>query len=88
MRIKSCYLTTGQVASRLRVSVSTLKRWLEVHDLAIAEKRNANGWRLFSELDVERLRQLKRELRKKGRRFSEATLLPVESLEKKDGPSK
>ena len=36
----SLYLTTGQAARKLRVSVSTLKRWLVDPEIQIAERRN------------------------------------------------
>jgi hypothetical protein len=71
------YLTTGQVARRLRVSVSTLKRWLVDPHVSINERRNYNGWRLFTESDVEVLRKHKRFLKKNGKRFNDTTLIPV-----------
>ena len=73
------YLTSGQVARQLHVSISTLKRWLAEQDLRIKEYRNYNGWRLFTERDVELLREFKRRAKKNGKRFKETTLLPVES---------
>src|SRR5688500_17343476 len=42
------YHTTGQVAKSLRVSVSTLKRWLEENPSLAGFRTNASGWRLFS----------------------------------------
>ncbi len=71
------YSTTGQVARRLRISVSSLKRWLGEPDINIADRRNCNGWRLFSEEDVQILRDYKRKTRKKGKRFTDTTLVPV-----------
>lgn len=71
------YLTSGQVAKRLRISVSTLKRWLEESDLKISDQRNYNGWRLFSEEDLEILSEYKRKLKKTGKRFNDTTLIPV-----------
>jgi DNA-binding transcriptional MerR regulator len=73
----SHYLTTGQVARKLRVSVSTLKRWLVDPELQIAERRNFNGWRLFTEKDIDSLRVHKRQLKKNGKRFNETTLIPI-----------
>jgi DNA-binding transcriptional MerR regulator len=71
------YLTSGQIAQSLRVSISTLKRWID-EECAIAEKaRNANGWRLFTREDLEILRNYKRNKRRSGRRFNTATLTPV-----------
>ena len=71
------YLTSGQVAKKLRISVSTLKRWLDEAELNISDQRNYNGWRLFSEDDVRVLMEYKRDLRKNGKRFNETTLIPV-----------
>ncbi len=71
------YLTSGQVARRLRISVSTLKRWLVDPELKIVERRNCNGWRLFTDRDLEMLRKHKRKLKRDGKRFNETTLIPV-----------
>lgn len=71
------YFTSGQVARQLRVSISTLKRWLEGSEVKIPEIRNGNGWRLFSAEDLETLKDFKRNLRKNGKRFNDTTLLPV-----------
>lgn len=71
------YLTTGQAAKKLKISISTLKRWLETMDLNISEIRNCNGWRLFTEEDVEIIREYKRKMKKNGKRFNDTTLVPV-----------
>jgi len=71
------YLTSGQVARRLRISVSTLKRWVAEPDLSVSDHRNYNGWRLFSFEDLGTLRDFKRELKRNGKRFNETTLMPV-----------
>ncbi len=71
------YSTSGQVARKLRVSISTLKRWTSDPDIPLSDLRNQSGWRLFSDIDIERLRMHKRELRKAGRRFNETTLIPI-----------
>lgn len=42
------YLTIGEVARTLGVSVSTVKRWLQNKYLRTQVKYNRNGWRLFS----------------------------------------
>ncbi|GAI76799.1 unnamed protein product, partial [marine sediment metagenome] len=47
------YFTSGQVARKLHVSISTLKRWLNHPELNLNEYRNYNGWRLFSDNDVD-----------------------------------
>ncbi|MBD3422696.1 MAG: MerR family transcriptional regulator [Chitinivibrionales bacterium] len=73
----SRFFTSGQVARKLRVSISTLKRWLDDPHVEINDRRNANGWRLFSERDVGRLQEHKRLLRKNGRRFNDTTLIPI-----------
>ncbi len=73
----SQYLTSGQMAKKLRISLSTLKRWLEEPQLNISNQRNYNGWRLFTLEDLESLREFKKQLRKSGKRFNKTTLLPV-----------
>jgi hypothetical protein len=73
----SKFFTSGQVARRLRISVSTLKRWLEDPSLRISEQRNCNGWRLFSEADLNVLHGFKLELKRNGKRFKETVLIPV-----------
>jgi len=78
------YITCGQAARQLRVSISTLKRWVQEPDLNIDTLRNHNGWRLFSEHQVELLKEFKRKLKRGGKRFTEATLLPIGNfIEKK-----
>lgn len=71
------FFTSGQVAKRLRISISTLKRWLEEPELKISNHRNYNGWRLFTEEDLEVLKEFKRKMRKSGKRFNDTTLLPI-----------
>jgi DNA-binding transcriptional MerR regulator len=71
------YLTCGQAAKRLRVSISTLKRWVGEPDLRMEELRNRNGWRLFSEDDLSHLKDYKRQIKRSGKRFTEITLLPI-----------
>jgi hypothetical protein len=71
------FLTSGQIAKKLRISISTLKRWIDDSDIEISDHRNYNGWRLFSEGDLDILKEYKRELRKKGRRFNDTTLIPI-----------
>lgn len=71
------YLTCGQVARMLRISISTLKRWISESDFPIADRRNYNGWRLFANSDVDVLRNYKRAIKKNGRRFNDTTLLPI-----------
>jgi DNA-binding transcriptional MerR regulator len=71
------YLTSGQVAKRLRVSISTLKRWLADPKISFEERRNYNGWRLFSEHELDELRDYKRDLKKNGKRFNDTTLIPI-----------
>lgn len=71
------YQTSGQVARKLRISVSTLKRWLNDPELQMAEYRNYNGWRLFTEKDVESIKKHKKRLKRSGKRFNETTLIPI-----------
>jgi|GEM_PF-2552466 excisionase family DNA binding protein len=72
------YLTCGQAAKQLKVSISTLKRWVCDPELGMAEFRNGNGWRLFSEEDMGNLRDYKKRLKRAGKRYSDITLLPVQ----------
>ena len=74
------YLTCGQVAKRLHVSISTLKRWASEPGLKLKELRNHNGWRLFSEEQVNALREFKRQLRRNGKRFNHETLMPINAV--------
>jgi DNA-binding transcriptional MerR regulator len=76
------YLTSGQIAKQLRVSISTLKRWVNDPAIKIMELRNQNGWRLFREKDLEALQGFKRDLKRNGKRFNETTLVPITSLTK------
>jgi DNA-binding transcriptional MerR regulator len=69
--------TSGQVAKKLRVSISTLKRWLDEQDLTIPDRRNYNGWRLFAEEDIALLQEFKRTIKKGGKRFKETMLIAV-----------
>jgi DNA-binding transcriptional MerR regulator len=71
------HYTSGQVAKKLRISISTLKRWLDDPELSIPEQRNYNGWRLFSDKDIATLRAFKRNMRRSGKRFRENILIPV-----------
>lgn len=71
------HFTSGQAAKTLRISSSTLKRWLEDPRLIVSEQRNYNGWRLFSEADIDALKDYKREMRRNGKRFNDTTLIPV-----------
>jgi DNA-binding transcriptional MerR regulator len=76
------YLTCGQVAKKLHVSISTLKRWASEPGLKLNELRNHNGWRLFSEEQVTMLKDFKRHLKRNGKRFNRETLLPINALAK------
>ena len=80
------FLTSGQVARKLRISISTLKRWTEDSAIRISNLRNQNGWRLFNESDLETLKVFKLELKRNGKRFSPSTLLPINSGQHKTGP--
>jgi DNA-binding transcriptional MerR regulator len=76
------YLTCAQVAKRLRISISTLKRWVNEPELNIEELRNKNGWRLFSEEDVITLKEYKKKLKRRGKKYSEKTLVPINGQKK------
>jgi DNA-binding transcriptional MerR regulator len=71
------YHTTGQVAKSLRVSVSTLKRWLEENPSLAGFRTNASGWRLFSPDEIENLREHQRRRKREGKTFRPDTLRPV-----------
>jgi hypothetical protein len=86
------YFTTGQVAKELRVSVSTLKRWLSEEENGNgngnghsngngngngSNPRNAIGWRLFSAEDLEHLKSLKQEKKRNGKHYRAEVLAPV-----------
>ena len=80
--MKPKYFTSGQVARKLHVSISTLKRWLSHAELNIKEYRNYNGWRLFTSEDVDELRRFKKFSKKNGKRFKETTLIPIQVIRK------
>lgn len=71
------YHTTGQVAKSLRVSVSTLKRWLEENPSLAGFRTNASGWRLFSPDEIENIREHQRRRKREGKTFKPDTLRPV-----------
>ena len=50
-----CYYTVNEVCSRLGISKSTLSRWLKKYPDSDAQYRDRNGWRLYTEDEVERL---------------------------------
>jgi DNA-binding transcriptional MerR regulator len=72
------YHTTGQVAKVLRVSVSTLKRWLEEAPKLATFRENASGWRLFSVEEIAQLREYQRRKKKVGKTFKPNTLRPID----------
>lgn len=51
----NCYYTTREVCSRLGISKSTLFRWIRKDSNYDVEYRDRNGWRLYSEDEIERL---------------------------------
>lgn len=73
------YYTTGQVARVLRVSVSTIKRWIKDDPSLSPKYENASGWRLFKESDVQIFRNIMRNRKKFGRIFKPQTLKPVDN---------
>ena len=75
--MRNNYLTTGQVAKELKVSVTTLKRWLSEDSLVESTARNAIGWRLFTPEDVEKIKMFKEDKKKNGKQYSAAVLMPV-----------
>lgn len=75
--MEAMYFTSGQIARHLRVSTSTLKRWLSTDNVLPEAPRNVNGWRLFSPGDLERLKNFKVEKKKNGKKFNVRVLTPV-----------
>ena len=71
------FRTTGQVAKILRVSVSTLKRWLEDDPALAVFRTNASGWRLFTGVEIESLKEYRKRKRQLGRIFRPDTLRPI-----------
>ena len=80
MKVKKgeIFLTTGQTAKSLRISVSTLKRWIQEEGVLKHVKQNSNGWKLFSEDDLRRLKTYQKQKRKMGKTYKPSTLKPVE----------
>ena len=77
--LHSRYYTTGQTAKLLRVSVSTLKRWVREYSQVVpALKRNSNGWKLFSQEDIQSLKDFQKDRKKQGRIFRDSVLKPVD----------
>ncbi len=74
----SQYRTSGQVAKMLRISVSTLKRWLEDQPDLATFRSNSSGWRLFTDDEVEKLRAYQKLKRKSGKSFKPSTLRPID----------
>lgn len=62
------YCTIGQAAKKLRVSVSTLKRWLKM-SIIDEVPRNSISWRLFDEESIEKLQIYKKKYSGKALRF-------------------
>jgi len=79
IKVKTGYLTSGQIAKNLRISISTLKRWLNEENALNNSARNASGWRLFSTEDLEKLKVYKRERKRNGKQFQVRTLTPVDA---------
>ncbi len=50
------YYRTKEAADALRVSKQTLLRWITEEKIADAGRRDRNGWRLFSDSDIKRIR--------------------------------
>lgn len=75
--MKTSYLTSGQIAKNLRISTSTLKRWLNEENALKNSARNASGWRLFTSDDLEKLKVYKKERKRNGKQFHPHTLTPV-----------
>jgi len=60
------FLTSGEVSRRLRISVSTLKRWVKI-GIVKPERRDFGGqrnWMLFSEEMIETLMKHRKKISK------------------------
>ena len=49
--------STEQAAKRIGVSRSTLLRWIREKKVVDVERRDRNGWRVFTEADIARLKE-------------------------------
>lgn len=72
------YRTSGQVAKMLRISVSTLKRWLEDQPDLATNRTNSSGWRLFTDDEVKKIHEFQKFRRKLGKSFKPSTLRPID----------
>lgn len=50
------YLTTQQVANALKITKTTLKNWLRKREIDEPKRHPANGYRLWTQQDVENIR--------------------------------
>ena len=51
------YLKTTEAAKVLGISKQTLLRWFSEGRVSDVEKRDRNGWRLFTDQDISRIRK-------------------------------
>ena len=51
------YYRTTEAARRAGISRSTLLRWLSDERISIPDRRDRNGWRLFSDEDLVKLKE-------------------------------
>ncbi|MBF0432289.1 MAG: MerR family transcriptional regulator [Fibrobacteria bacterium] len=70
-------MTSGQAAKKLRISVSTLKRWIHEDSVLKNVKKNSKGWNLFSEKDIADIKEHQRLKKRLGRKFQASTLQPI-----------
>ena len=52
------YYSAHETACAAGISKPTLLRWIKSKRIKDSEKRNRNGWRLFSKPEVEAIRKL------------------------------
>jgi DNA-binding transcriptional MerR regulator len=52
------YYSAHETAVAASISKPTLLRWIKTKRIKDSEKRDRNGWRLFSEAEVEAIRKL------------------------------
>lgn len=52
------YYTTGETCEKAGISRGTLFRWIKIGLIPEAQYRNRNGWRLFSDDEIKKMRNI------------------------------
>lgn len=53
----STFYRTAEAAAKIGISKVTLRRWIKDGKVQGASKKDVRGWRLFTEEDIERIKQ-------------------------------